>query len=270
MNLLAADRRGLRDSEIHVWLARLGEDEDRTAEFVSLLDREEARCAARFSYERLRTQFVQSHGIARQILAEYARVVDPAELVFTRCRHGKPRLIAPAAASRFHFSLSHSGDCCLLAVRRGHPLGIDLERLHDLPRAFDVARRNFTAAEAQMLASLHGVAQRDSFFALWTRKEAVIKAMGASLATSLGRVEFEPDAVGYPQLASLGGDRARARNWVVLGLDLGLGYAAALATAHPFRTLQHFTWNEAIPVVLHAAAGVTRSRSPGGKRWMSK
>jgi 4'-phosphopantetheinyl transferase len=245
----AADRRGLRDDEIHVWLARLVEDEDRTAEFVSLLDREEAARAMRFSYERLRMHFVQSHGIVRRILADYAGDVDPADLVFARCRHGKPRPVAPAAASRLQFSLSHSGNCCVLAVRCGQPLGIDLEQLHDRPCAFDIARRHFTAAETQMLASLRGVARRDGFFALWTCKEAVIKAMGASLATSLNRIVFELDAVGHPQLASLDSDLPRARGWIVLGLNLEPGYAAALATAHPFRDLQHFIWNEAMPVV---------------------
>jgi 4'-phosphopantetheinyl transferase len=244
----AADCRGLSDGEVHVWLARLVEDEDRTADFVPLLDRDETARAARFSYERLRMRFVQSHGIVRRILADYAGVIDPTDLVFTRGRHGKPRLVAPASASRLHFSLSHSGDCCALAVRLGQPLGIDVERLHDLPHAFNIARRNFTAAELQMLADLYGVARRDGFFALWTRKEAVIKAMGASLATSLKRIEFEPDPVGQPRLAALDGERSRTRDWVVLGLDLGPGYVAALATAHPLCDLQHFIWNEAAPV----------------------
>jgi len=132
-------------------------------------------------------------------------------------------------------------------------LGIDVERLHDLPHVFNVARRNFTAAELQMLAGLYGNARRDGFFALWTRKEAVIKAMGASLAPSLKRIEFEPDPVGDPRLAALDGERSRTRDWVVLGLDLGRGYVAALATVHPLCDLQHFIWNDAVPVAAPAA-----------------
>jgi 4'-phosphopantetheinyl transferase len=245
----AADRPPLRDGEIHVWLARLVEDENRAAELVSLLDPEEAARAARFSYPRLRAHFVQSHAIVRRILAGYAGAVDAAGLVFERGRHGKPRVVAPAAGSCLHFSLSHSGDCCILAVRRGHPLGIDLERLRDVPTALEISRRNFTAAETRILAGLRGAARCDGFFAMWTCKEAVIKAMGTSLATSLGRVEVELDTMGHPRLASLGGNRSRAREWVVLRLDPTPGYAAALATPHPFRRLRHFVWHEAMPAV---------------------
>jgi 4'-phosphopantetheinyl transferase len=130
-------------------------------------------------------------------------------------------------------------------VRLGQPLGIDLERLHDLPQAFHIARRNFTAAETRMLAGLRGDARRDGFFALWTRKEAVVKAMGASLAANIGRIEFAPDGAGH--LASLDGDRSRTRGWFVIGLDVEPGYVAALATARPFRGLQHFIWSGVTP-----------------------
>ena len=245
MRSSASAPRFLGEGDIHIWLARLVEDEDCTEKFVSLLDRREAARAARFLYNRRRMHFVQSHGIVRRILAGYAGVGDPADLVFRRSRLGKPRLVAPAAASRLHFSLSHSGDCCILAVRLGQPLGIDLERLHDLPQAFHIARRNFTAAETRMLAGLRGDARRDGFFALWTRKEAVVKAMGASLAANIGRIEFAPDGAGH--LASLDGDRSRTRGWFVLGLDVEPGYVAALATARPFRGLQHFIWSGVTP-----------------------
>jgi 4'-phosphopantetheinyl transferase len=230
------------EGEIHIWLAPLVEDEDRTEEFVPLLDRREVERAARFSYRRLRSHFVQSHGIVRRILAGYAGV-DPADVVFTRSRFGKPRLVAPAAASRLHFSLSHSGDFCILAVRLGQPLGVDIEQLNDQPQALGIARRHFTAAETRMLAGLRGDARRDGFFALWTRKEAVVKAMGASLAGNMGRIEFEPDGAGRPALAALDGDRSRTRGWSILGLDVAPGYVAALATAHPFQELQQFTWS---------------------------
>ena len=131
-----------------------------------------------------------------------------------------------------------------------------------MPRALDIARRNFTAPEIQMLARLRGDgAQCDGFFALWTRKEAATKAMGASLAASLKRLEcgFDADgrANGRVRLAALNGDRSRTRTWAVLDLDLGPGYAAALATALPVRDLQQFAWNEATP----AAAIVHRNRA---------
>lgn len=243
MSSLSVIRRSLLDGDVHVWLARLDDDRRRTAQFFSLLDRYEASRAARFAYEKLRTHYVQSHGITRRILAEYVGVIDPADLIFTRSRHGKPSLVAPTTAAHLHFSLSHSGDRCILAVRFGQTLGVDLQQVADLPNALDIARRNFTTLETQMLTRLRGRERRDCFFAMWSRKEAIVKATGASLVKSLNRIELQPDAMGHLQLASVGGDQSRARCWVVLGFDVGPGYVAALATPHSFRASKHFIWD---------------------------
>ena len=53
----ASAPRFLGEGDIHIWLARLVEDEDCTEKFVSLLDRREAARAARFLYKRRRMHF---------------------------------------------------------------------------------------------------------------------------------------------------------------------------------------------------------------------
>jgi hypothetical protein len=83
--------------------------------------------------------------------------------------------------------------------------------------------------------------------------------MGASLAANIGRIEFAPDGAGH--LASLDGDRSRTRGWFVLGLDVEPGYVAALATARPFRGLQHFIWSGVTPAAAPDPSGITGSRS---------
>ena len=80
MRSSASAPRFLGEGDIHIWLARLVEDEDCTEKFVSLLDRREAARAARFLYKRRRMHFVQSHGIVRRILAGYAVSATPPTL----------------------------------------------------------------------------------------------------------------------------------------------------------------------------------------------
>ena len=60
MRSSASAPRFLGEGDIHIWLARLVEDEDCTKKFVSLLDRREAARAAHFLYKRRRMHFVQS------------------------------------------------------------------------------------------------------------------------------------------------------------------------------------------------------------------
>jgi 4'-phosphopantetheinyl transferase len=231
------DRRpGLSAGEVHVWTARLDDDGRATADFLRILDQEERTRAARFAFERDRMRFIQAHGIVRRILADYSDT-DAAALTFARNLHGKPYLVSRANCPNLEFSVSHSGSCCMLAVRLDHPIGIDVEEVRDLPQAIDIAQSYFAPAESSVLADLQGTARRDAFFALWTHKEATVKGLGVGLAANLGRLEFDLDPDEGPRLAAWDGDRSIAQRWSVLRLDPAPGYVAAVASVYPIRSL---------------------------------
>jgi 4'-phosphopantetheinyl transferase len=239
----AADRAGLSVGEIHVWTAHLMEDHRVTAALQPLLSRGERARAAQLSFEHDRMRFIQAHGRVRQILSEYSKA-DAATLAFARNRNGKPCLVPQANGPTLQFSVSHSGDCCMIAVRLDEPIGVDVERVRDLARAIDIAQTYFAPAERRALNALRGTAQRDAFFALWTHKEATVKALGISLGGNLARVEFDLDQVGRPRLAAWDGDQAVVQHWSVRRLAGAPGYAVALATAKPIGTIVRKTWRQ--------------------------
>ncbi|MBE6969990.1 MAG: 4'-phosphopantetheinyl transferase superfamily protein [Ruminococcaceae bacterium] len=75
------------------------------------------------------------------------------------------------------FSLSHGGDLAVLAVGEyGTELGVDVEK-NDRPWREAVVRRIFTDEE-QLAFDGRG----ESFFRLWTRKEAVLKCRGSGFS----------------------------------------------------------------------------------------
>lgn len=91
---------------------------------------------------------------------------------FERGEFGKPFL--PGAAP---FSLSHGGDLAVLAVgQRGTELGVDVEK-KDRPWREAVVQRLFTTEEQSRLDG-----SGESFFRLWTRKEAVLKCRGSGFS----------------------------------------------------------------------------------------
>lgn len=236
------DPPGLSIGEVHVWTARLVDDHHATADLLRILGQEERARAAQFSFERDRVRFIQAHGIVRRILADYSDA-DAATLTFARNRHGKPYLVPRANGPNLQFSVSHSGNCCMLAVRLDHSIGIDVEKVRDLPQAVDIAQSYFTPAESRVLAALQGTARRDAFFVLWTHKEATVKGLGISLAANLGCVEFDLDPVGGLRLVAWDGDRSVAQRWSILRLDPAPGYVAAVASVHPIRSLTSQNWN---------------------------
>nr|UXE44362.1 4'-phosphopantetheinyl transferase Sfp [uncultured bacterium] len=227
--------------EIHVWTALMVNDHHLTTDLLHVLDQEERARAARFSFERDRIRFVQAHGIVRQILANYSHG-DAATLTFARNRYGKPYLVPRPDGPNLQFSVSHSDDCCVLAVRLDHSIGVDVEKMRNLPQAMDIARNYFTAAESRAIAALQGTAQRDAFLVLWTHKEATVKGLGIGLAANLSRVEFDLDPVGDPRLIGWDGDPSVAQKWSVLRFDPAPGYVAAVASMHPIRSLTLQNW----------------------------
>lgn len=110
-----------------------------------------------------------------------------------RGEQGKP--FAPALPD-LHFNLSHAGGDVLLAFAHADPIGVDLEHAERRVAVDAIATRHFAPAEAAALERLAPAPRRDAFLRLWTRKEAVLKAIGAGLSYGLQRVEFELDANG--------------------------------------------------------------------------
>ena len=242
MNDPRVARPALSLGEVHVWTARLADEHHATADLLRILSREERTQAAQFSFERDRMRFIQAHGIVRQILSNYLDA-DAATLVFARTHHGKPYLIPRANGPHLEFSVSRSSNCCMLAVQLDHSIGIDVEKVRDLPQAIDIVRSYFTPAESKALSDLRGAARRDAFFALWTHKEATVKGLGISLAAYLGRIEFDLDPIGGLRLVAWDGDQSVAQKWSVVRLDPAPGYVAAVASAHPIRCLTLHNWN---------------------------
>jgi 4'-phosphopantetheinyl transferase len=173
-----------------------------------LSDAEQAR-ASRFAFERDRARFVVGRAALRAILS--AHVGMPAEaLAFRLGPHGKPSL---PGGPPFSFSNSHGRGLC--AVGGDRELGVDLERLRDVADAAGIARSVFTAEEREAWRMAGGDGA-GAFLRVWTRKEAVLKALGVGLAGAEDRR-----------------DASDLRRIEVLDLYVDPGYAAALAIVHP-------------------------------------
>lgn len=143
-----------------------------------------------------RDAFALSHAVLARCLGAFTGVA-PADLCFVRGADGKPALRTRGAGdgpeSEWEFSLSHTTGLTLLAVARGRPVGVDVERVRPVPAA-RIARRYFPADEAAAVAARTERTAPELFFRLWVRKEAGVKAWGGRLAQGLGsRVRTAPE-----------------------------------------------------------------------------
>jgi len=168
----------------------------------------------------------------RRLLCTYAGVPAPL-LRFHVSAAGKPCL--PPPWTHLQFNISHAGAWSLLAFRLHEPVGIDVERIRSKTPIHSIARRFFTAAEADAIEAAGPEAARSLFFRLWTRKEALVKARGSTMLQDAGRVA--PPLSDEPSSLSLDG-----RIWHICSPCIAPGYAAALATPVPVPELVRLTF----------------------------
>lgn len=220
----------LSDDEVHVWRLALDEPAARFARLAGRLSPDEQQRATRFRFERDRRRFAIARGSLREILADYLGE-EPERLRFAEGPHGKPALGEPHRDSGLRFNLSHSEALALCAVTRGREVGVDVEAVRPLPDADALAERFLSAAERAALGALPGARRLEAFFRCWTRKEAYLKAVGAGLLQPLDGFDVSLAEKDHDCLLRVSANPAEASRWSVRSLDLGSGYAAAIAAA---------------------------------------
>jgi len=188
---------------------------------LKLLDAWELSRAARFATPVLRGRYVRSHALLRRVVAGRINE-DPASLRFERrCEqcgnptHGRMRLPAMDAPK---FSLSRSGPIAVVACGPG-PLGVDVEFESRAHFESEVIFRVSTPVERKRLMTLSGAARDIAFIEMWTRKEAVVKALGVGLLLPFS--SFDVSAPG-PVVARDGAPPLTVEVFVVSGAHVAV------------------------------------------------
>jgi 4'-phosphopantetheinyl transferase len=115
----------------------------------------------------------------------------------------------------------------VLALTREAAVGVDAEWVEREIEAVEIARSTFAPGETKRIEKAAEGAERSrEFFAVWTRKEAIVKAHGQGLTIPLESFEVpEGDAEQAVQLVVKG----NSQQFFVRGVDVGEGFAGALA-----------------------------------------
>ncbi len=170
--------------EVEVIRAHLRDVPDLSRFEAVLADDERAR-ASGYKIKETRRMFTLARGLLRLELAKRL-TKDPADIHFDVRPSGKPDIRAtPGAPTDWRFSVSHTGPHATLAFCRGADVGIDIERTDRDVKPLEIAKRYFTEAELKELETYSAQMRPRAFLAGWTRKEAVVKARGSTMAESL-------------------------------------------------------------------------------------
>lgn len=154
-----------------------------------LLDPHETARAHRFRFRRDRDSYVVVHGLLRVILGKHFDIL-PGSIKFKYNPFGKPLLSEPG--ENVWFSLSHSRDVSALSFSLEGETGIDIEYMDPGFDYLAVAEYCFSPGDKNYIDPVMQ-GDRERFFRLWTRKEALLKAIGTGISTNLDVEVFNDD-----------------------------------------------------------------------------
>ncbi len=235
--------------DVHVWTTTLDSCPLNVEALGDLLSPDERDRADRMLVPSHRETFVLARGTLRRLAGAY--LDRPAgRLRFEYTPLGRPKLLPADNPDGLEFSVSHSGGVVLLAFARGVAVGVDVERIRPRVDCDAIAERFFAPAERQSLASMAGPERRTAFFTCWTRKEAVLKAVGLGISRGLGCVAVTCEPGVQPRIVASNLGEITAEAWSLRDLDAGPGCVAALAVKAPGLQLRRF----------HDAAGIVPPR----------
>ncbi|HEY7905926.1 MAG TPA: 4'-phosphopantetheinyl transferase superfamily protein [Wenzhouxiangella sp.] len=109
------------------------------------------------------------------------------DIRFSKTPDGKPFLLN----ENLEINITHTRGWLAVAVAGHGPIGIDIEIDRIIGRAGAMARRCYAPQEASAIEALDEPERSRAFLQRWIRTEALVKAQGARLATSLSHLEFD-------------------------------------------------------------------------------
>lgn len=214
--------------EVHVWhmLADRVTASSVLNEIETMLTPDERSRMDALQRSQDRVLYLLSRGLLRTVLASYLDCAG-GDVCFAADAHGKPILRPGEHCLPLQFNLTHSRGAIALAVSGGREVGIDVEERNRQVDFLALAERFFAPSEARHLRTLNNGQVPDAFFAIWTLKEAYVKAIGRGISFPLDAFSFDLDAnrlLGFQPLADF-----VSRDWHFQQFDLGERHCGALA-----------------------------------------
>ncbi|MFF3325739.1 4'-phosphopantetheinyl transferase family protein [Streptomyces sp. NPDC002889] len=201
-----------------LWAGRVPDHARDAAAHRQLLDDEESARLAAFRRPGDRDAYAVAHVTLRRLLGRRLGLAPEAvTLLREPCAHcGGPHGRPHVPDRAVHFSLSHTTGMVVIALA-SVPVGIDVEAVPDLSTATEVASQLHPTERAE-LAAQSPTGHPGAFARCWTRKEALLKAMGVGLNEDLSRT-----------YVGAGPQPAPHADWLIADFPTEAGFTAAVA-----------------------------------------
>lgn len=182
--------------------------------------------AEKFTFADKYREYVVTRGLLRQALAQVLNR-DATSFHFNYTESNKPWLDEKINGQSIAMNVTHSHGIALVALSLDRQLGIDIEKIREEIEYEKLSKRFFSEHEYDALKNYQGD-KVQAFFAIWTRKEAFVKAVGKGIAFGLSQFDVNIDPQAEPEMLATRWDENDVSNWFMSGVDVPDGYLATV------------------------------------------
>jgi 4'-phosphopantetheinyl transferase len=147
------------------------------------LSEDERSRAEKFLRADDRNTYISCHGLLRSILSKKIHI-DPLAVTYHYDIKNKPQLLG----NEYFFNISHTRDAFAFIVSDAFDVGIDIEKIDSGIDLFPLVKSFFSEKEQKFVFSGKELIH-DRFTLLWTRKEALLKAIGIGIVDNLAQID---------------------------------------------------------------------------------
>jgi phosphopantetheine--protein transferase-like protein len=154
----------------------------------SFLHPNELRYFHKLEFPLRKTSFLLGRHAAKKALSAYLKESDPNRIEIAFGVFTQP-VVKYGCSDKPELTIAHCQDAAVaIAFQSGHPMGVDLEYIEAEKRK--VFENQFTDSELNLLKCLTEV-DEDSYYLLWTIREALSKALKCGLTVPFSILEVE-------------------------------------------------------------------------------
>lgn len=211
---------------IDVWRSRMDLPESEIRKFHETLSRQEQERAEKFTFPDKFEEYVVTRGLLRTALSHVLEQ-SPGAFSFEYTTEKKPYLAKKFDGQCVSFNVSHSNGQSLVAISLERNIGIDIEKIRNDVEHEKLAKRFFSLAEYEALKQYEGDTAQ-AFFAVWTRKEAFVKAVGKGIAFGLNEFDVNIDPNEAPQMLTTRWNPDEVSKWYMSSIPTEADYIATV------------------------------------------
>ena len=169
---------------VEVYFAKIKDISSEYSRLKNYFDNRDKLNSDKLHFEEDRDTYLFCHTLLRLILMKKF-ITDTSEITIINDGKSKPRL----EGDPLFFNISHTRDAFAFAISRYYEVGIDIEKVDRSIDFKSITGKFFSRAESSFILDSPDDS-RNRFFLLWTRKEALLKAMGTGIISDLSHFEI--------------------------------------------------------------------------------